>query len=135
VACPFGIGLRREGEEYAALPFEAWDYRPPYLPEGMSFQMSVSSGQLGEPLVFFLPWLTAPAWPAPEHPNGARRVTSLEITLVDQVLESETISAVSGIGLASFRTGAAYFMDVELDGAEAGDTLDLHPGVPLLIRW
>ena len=134
-ACPFGIGLRRKGEGDAALPFETWDYRPPYLPEDMSFQMGVSSVQLGEPLVFFLPWLSAPAWPAPEHGNGARRVTRLEIVLEEQALNSETISAVSEIGLASFRTGADFFLDVELDEAKAGGSLDLRPDVPLRIRW
>jgi len=134
-SCPFGIGLRRKGEQDVVLPFETWAYRPPYLPEGMSFQMSASSDQLGEPLVFFLPWLSAPAWPAPDHGNGARRVTGLEIVLEEQVLDSETISAFSGIDLVSFRTGAAYFMDVELDRAESGHSLDLRPGVPLRIRW
>jgi hypothetical protein len=134
-ACPFGIGLRRKGELDAALPFESWDYRPPYLPEGLSFQMSVSSEQLGEPLVFYLPWLSAPVWPAPEHRNGARRVTRLEIVLEEQTLDSETISAISETGLASFRTGAEFFMDVELDEAGAGGSLDLRPDVPLRIRW
>jgi hypothetical protein len=134
-ACPFGIGLRRKGEGDAGLPFETWDYRPPYLPEGMSIEMSVSSEQIGEPLLFFLPWLSEPAWPAPEHRNGARRVTGLEMVLEEQGLNSGTLSAISETGLASFRNGADYFMDVELDEARTGNVLDLRPEVPLQIKW
>lgn len=102
-ACPFGIGLRKKGDVDPRLPFETWDYRPPYLPEGLSFQMGANSLELGEPLVFPLPWLSAPSWPPSDHPNGARLVTELEIVLEEEALGSQTLTGVTGAGVASFR--------------------------------
>jgi hypothetical protein len=134
-ACPFGLGLRRNGEAEVVLPFETWDYRPPYLPEGVSFQMGGSSERLEEPLVFFLPWLTGPAWPSSEHPNGARRVTGLQMVLTEGAVESETARALSEVGIASFLSGTDFFLDVELDEGQSGRSLDLRPKVPLRLKW
>jgi hypothetical protein len=134
-ACPFGIGLRSSGEGEARLPFESWEYRPPYLPNGMSFQMGVSSEDLSEPLVFFLPWLSAPTWPVPEHPNGASRITRVELMIEGEPQDSEPISALSTAGIASFRSHDEYFMEVELDEGRSDQSLDLRPEVPLRISW
>ncbi|NNM05311.1 MAG: hypothetical protein HKO65_09425 [Gemmatimonadetes bacterium] len=134
-ACPFGLGLRGVGTETPELPFPTWDYRPPYLPEGMSFQMGSSSEVLTEPLVFFLPWLSGPAWTPQEHPNGARRVTKITMILDQSALNSPTVSALSDAGIASFQEGNEYFMDVELDGAGSGKGLDLRPDIPIRLRW
>lgn len=134
-ACPFGIGLRMTGDGQSPVPFETWEYRPPYLPDGLSFQMSVNSENLGEPLVFVLPWLSGPSRPPSNHSNGARRVTELEIVMEGGVTESETLTEISGAGVASFRFGPEYFMDLELDGGQSGESLDLRPEIPLRIRW
>lgn len=134
-ACPFGIGLRGEGEETVSLPFETWEYRPPYLPEDLSFRMAESSEDLGEPLVFFLPWLSGPSRPPGDHPNGAKEVTGLEITLTGRALDSPAVSALSRNGIASFIRGPEYLMDVELDGGRSEKTLDLRPALALRLRW
>lgn len=134
-ACPFGIGLRKTGDEDPRLPFETWEYRPPYLPAGLSFQMGVNSMEVGEPLLFFMPWLSAPSRPSSEHPNGAGRVTGLEILLGEDALESPTLIELSRAGVASFRSGLDYFMDVELDGGQSGQDLDLRPEIPARLRW
>jgi hypothetical protein len=133
--CPFGIGLRPEAEGEANLPFDTWEYRPPYLPEGLFFMMGANSTQLSEPLTFFMPWLRGPGIPPQSHPNGAKRVTRLELVMKEEVPESETLSALSRAGVASFIAGPAYLMKVELDEGRAGRALDLRPEVPLLIQW
>ena len=97
--------------------------------------MGSNSEELAEPLVFFLPWLSGPAWPPQEHPNGARRVNKIQIILGDSALNSPTVSALSDAGIASFEAGSEYFMDVELDGAGSGGRLDLRPGIPVRLRW
>ncbi len=134
-ACPFGIGMRGSADGSVHLPFDTWDYRPPYLPEGIAFRMAVSSENLDEPLVFFLPWLSSPTWPVPEHPNGAKRITRVEISIEGEPRESETISAISAAGILSFRSHNEHFMEVELDGGRSGQSLDLRPEVPLRISW
>jgi hypothetical protein len=134
-ACPFGLGLRRTAEAMPEFPFDTWHYSPPYLPEGTSFQMASTSETLSQPLVFYLPWVSAPALPRSEHPNGARRVTRLELFLVDGAERSPTLSALSAAGLVMARSGGVYRMTVELDHCESGESLDLRPEIPLRIEW
>jgi hypothetical protein len=133
-ACPFGLGLRRAGEESPAFAFDTWDYSPPYLPEGMSFQMASSSEALKEPLVFYLPWVVGSIDPGPGHSNGARKVTGLEILLPWATSGSKTVQAVSQTDLVSFREGEGFQMVVELDDGNAGKSLDLRPDIPLRIQ-
>ena len=97
--------------------------------------MSLSSVELGEPLVFLLPWLSGPSWSFAEHPNGAQQVSGLEIVLANGGPESETLAALSEASVASFHSGSEYFMDLELDGGRLGKTLDLRPELPLRLRW
>ena len=73
--------------------------------------MGMNSVQRTEPLAFLLPWLSGRSSPPGKHPKGARRVTKLEIVLLDDPSESETLSALSEASVASFRSGPAYFMD------------------------
>jgi hypothetical protein len=134
-ACPFGIGLRGTGPIEAGLSFPTWEYTPPYLPEGLSFRMGVNSELSEEPLVFLLPWLSGPAWSAPDHPNQARSVTRLSVILGRDTGQSEVLSALSEAGVASFRPGSAPMMVVELDEGRAGQALDLRPELPLRIAW
>ncbi len=134
-ACPFGLGLRRTDEAMPELPFDTWDYSPPYLPAGAAFQMAVTSETLSEPLVFYLPWVSAPALPGPKHPNGARRVTRLELSLVDGAERSPTLSPLSAAGLLTARSGGAYLAVIELDHGGSGESLDLRPEIPLRVEW
>ena len=97
--------------------------------------MGANSENLGEPLVFFLPWLSSPAWPIPEHPNGAKRITRVEIMVEGEPQDSETISALSAAGIVSFRSHGEYFMELELDGGRSGQSLDLRPEVPVRVSW
>lgn len=58
-ASPFGISLRGT----APLPFEVWQYRPVYLPDGMSIPIAMDSEHPGHPLIFRSPGDSRPdAW-------------------------------------------------------------------------
>lgn len=48
-ASPFGIGLR------GRLPFPTWDYRPPYLPEGVAIPVALGSEDPRQPFLFRSP--------------------------------------------------------------------------------
>jgi hypothetical protein len=134
-ACPFGIGLRNAEGTQARVPFATWEYKPPYLPEGYAIRMAETSEDLQEPLVFFLPWVSAPVLEAPRHPNGARRVTGLHLGLESEEPKSSVLAALQENGVASFTPDGAFLMDLELDGGAAGQSLDLRPLAPLRIRW
>lgn len=134
-ACPFGIGLRGSAADGPSVPFPTWEYKPPYLPDGLSLRMGVNSENLEEPLVFLLPWLSGPAWPAPDHRNEARSVTRLSLVLPGESWESEILSALSKAGVAAFHPGPEPMMEVELDEGRSSRAADLRPALPLRITW
>jgi hypothetical protein len=49
-ASPFGIALRIAPAD--PLPFESWDYRPPYLPAGLAIPVAVDSDDPRQPFLF-----------------------------------------------------------------------------------
>jgi hypothetical protein len=135
VACPFGIALRGQEGPVTPLPFETWEYRPPYVPEGTFIPVGENSENLREPLLFLLPWRTEAGWEMPDHPNGARRVTRLSIVLEEGASESQVLTAVKAAGLAEVAIESAHLMEVELDGGHSGKILDLQPEIPLRMKW
>ncbi|MCR6631979.1 MAG: VOC family protein [Magnetospirillum sp.] len=60
-ASPFGIGLR------GRLPFPTWEYRPPYLPDGMAIPVALGSEDPRQPFLF-----RSPAEARPEHWDDGR---------------------------------------------------------------
>ncbi|MBC7906955.1 MAG: VOC family protein [Rhodospirillaceae bacterium] len=80
-ACPFGIGLR------GRLPFPCWDYRPPFLPDGMSMSVALASDDPRQPFLFRSPGDARPdAWPDGMAGNrqlaaGLAEITGLHLDL------------------------------------------------------
>jgi hypothetical protein len=140
-ANPFGIGLRSAdgGADLppgADLPFETWEYTPPYLPSGLVLPVGVNSERLDEPFLFFLPWSRGPAWDAPGHPNGTRVITGVSLVLAEgEGSSSPELSALSRLGVVELERGPEPLMRIELDGRTRGGRVDLRPAVPLLVRW
>jgi len=133
-ASPFGFGLRSPMEPVPDPPFETWDYRPAYVPKGVALAMAANSEELDEPLIFVLPWSRGATWEMPDHPNGARRLTRLGLSL-GHASRSKVMSAFLGLGLVSLEDGAANLLRVELDRRVQGGQLDLRPHLPLLLEW
>ncbi|WP_085906995.1 VOC family protein [Kiloniella majae] len=78
---PFGIALRSE------MPFDTWDYRPPYLPQGMSIPVTTTSLDARQPFIF-----TSPGGQRPDHwreprplqqkaPIGCHTITSISLSV------------------------------------------------------
>lgn len=134
-AWPFGVGLRRTSGSPDGLPFPTWAYAPAYVPAGTTIPVGRNSENLGEPLIFLLPWKTEPGWKAAAHPNGARRVTRAELVLVDSAEPSEVLRSLRDLGVVEIAGGPSFLMEVELDGGGSGRRLDLRPEVPLVLVW
>jgi len=134
-ALPFGFGLRYAAGAAVPLPFATWDYRPPYLPTGVAMPMGANSGNLKEPLLFVLPWKSGPGHDCPMHPNGARRVTKVLLTMPAAADPSAELSAFIALGLVSVEGGPAPLLEVELDGCTSGTVLDMRTAMPLIVRW
>jgi len=133
-ASPFGFGLRSTQDPVPPLPFDTWDYMPPYLPRGSAFRMAANSKVLNEPLIFLLPWSRAPSWDVPDHPCGARRITKVRFGPCSDA-PSAVIQGFLDLGLVSCTKTHGPLLQVQLDDGIKGDRCDLRPGLPLVVDW
>lgn len=82
--CPFGIAVRGD---LASAGVPTWDYRPPYLPAGMSIPVATDSDDPMQPMLFVSPGREAPLdWPearrgALQSAAGFGPVLSVELAL------------------------------------------------------
>jgi hypothetical protein len=141
VALPFGVGFRPKAASETILPFQSWEYRPPYLPAPLAIHMAENSEIATEPLLFFLsfgrrPDIADPARRQPrDHPAGVRTVTRL-------VVKGKELQAASDIAIATMQacqllhlaSGNENLLEVEFDCAKQARTIDLRPALPLLVR-
>jgi hypothetical protein len=80
-ACPFGIGLR------GGLPFPFWEYRAPFLPEGMTMPVALASEDPRQPFLFRSPGDARPdAWTNGlagnrQNPVGLSEITGLHLDI------------------------------------------------------
>jgi len=135
-AFPFGFGFRRAADVESRIPFDTWEFRAPYLPAGSAIPTGNNSDRLAEPLLFVLPWKSGPGYECPIHPNGARRVTNVSLTMGKVDAPSAEFKAFCALGLVDVHVaeGAVPLLEVELDNFGARTSLDMRPAVPLVIR-
>lgn len=140
-SCPFGICFRPAGESRDSLPFSTWDYKPLYLPEGMSIPIAANSDRRQEPLIF-VSWAgrRPDAYPEGQQPPmdhriGCREVTSLRVTLPLRESHSPELRKVHDLGLIGIRAGDEYCVEVRCDGGRAQQEARLAPELPLHLRW
>ncbi len=125
-ASPLGIALRGFGPR-APLPFETWDYHPPYRPGGRKvLPIAAFSDDLAQPLVFGSPGDLRPdQWPeerqsARQRALGLREIETVEIMLPDSVAPAEALQALADQGLLKLSSGPAQGIILTLsheDGA------------------
>jgi hypothetical protein len=140
---PFGIAFRpRSGQSAPSTtwPFATWAYRPPYLPRDL--EISVASNMVSaEPLVFVIPFGGRQDSLPPEqrqpldHAIGFREITSVRITVPDGRTLSDAVRELHESGLIAFRGGDDHLAEIEFDKGQAGQVIDMRPGLPLQLRW
>jgi hypothetical protein len=139
-ASPFGICLRSSDGETAALPFETWSHRPPYLPTGIEIAVAASTSP-GEPMLFAISFGGQPDAAPPdrrepiEHPLGVREITDVRVTLTGDGPFTPSLHAAQQLGIASFVRDRDHLMEVTFDNASRGEAADLRPRLPLTLRW
>lgn len=136
-ACPFGIALRPDDPADAEEPppFPTWAYHAPYLPAQVSIGIALAT-PLTEPEFLYMNFATSPQSKAREpleHPLGVREITHVRIASPAQS-QSQAAKTVAALGLASFTDGD-YVTELFFDHASKGQTADLRPGLPLILRW
>ena len=98
-ACPFGIAVRGD---LAGAGVPTWDYRPPYLPEGMAIPVARASDDPALPMVFVSPGHQSPAdWPEArrgqlQRSAGFGKVRSVELGLPARAASAPLLRALDG---------------------------------------
>ena len=161
--CPFGVCLRpQKDSEHSALerrqndrrqhhqpeieasegpPFPFWHYRPPYLPSTLSITVAHNTGNLAEPMLFYLAFgqrpdqLPAAKHQPLEHASPLREVTRLALTLPPVQQPSEALQVLLDQHLVSLEAGSGYRMTLGFDGERSGQQMAFTPELPLVLSW
>jgi len=126
-ACPFGLALRGE-----ALPCPAWDYRPAYLPEGVSIPVAAFSDDLVQPLVFLSPGRHRPdQWEdgragRRQQAAGLKEIAAVELILPQTADPSPELEAFARGNWLTVRRGG--------DSPQVILTLTRGAGAPLRLQ-
>jgi hypothetical protein len=141
-ASPFGVCLRPTQRGVDDVPFPAWGYRPPYLPDPLVIQMGANSAVVTEPLLFFMSFGRRPDSGEPsrrqplEHAAGLRAITRARFTGPRDWGNSIAMSAVEHECLClRFVPGDEDLVEVGFDEEKEGRSADFRPNLPLIMRW
>lgn len=133
---PFGIVLRSSSAE---LPFDGWEYKPNYLPEGVSFLVGNNAEILNEPIFFRMPFGKMPGSKKKTQPfqnnSGFTKVTSLCVKMPQTSPESPIIKTLGDVDTISFKESDSHVMEVGFDGEHRGKSKDFRPELPLIVKW
>lgn len=140
-ACPFGICLRPTAESSGVIPFEYWEYSPPYLPEDLYIAVGNNSNIVAEPMLFQTPFGKRPDQQPIEkrqpfvHPIGLQELTRVELVSPIADKPSRELRSVLDSDQLQLRLGDTYWIKLGFDGESQGKQIDLRSELPLIIRW
>ena len=139
--CPFGICIRPTGADPAALPFDTWAYRPPYLPAALSIPVATNAGMLHEPFIFAIAFGGRPDAAPPErrqpidHPAGLREVTKVTLSLPPFGAFSPALRYLVDSGIVDIQPAAKAAIALEFDHVAARKSASFAPRLPLTFHW
>ena len=142
---PFGVAFRSTTEPGDStplkLPFDAWPFRPPYLPDHLHIDVAQNDAYPSEPMLFTIPFGSRPDAAPPDrrqpldHPLGLTEITAVNITVSHAASLSPATQAVAKLGLIAFETGPAHLAEIVFDDGQQGQSTDFRPALPLIFRW
>jgi len=108
-ACPFGIAVRKHGTE-SQLPFDIWEYVPPYRPAGTIIPVAVASDDPRQPLLFCSPgglrpdsWTDGQAGER-QRAAGLTEIKGVRISFPMGIRPDAALTSLAECGLISLRT-------------------------------
>jgi hypothetical protein len=123
----FGFASSDSGE----VPFETWEYRPPYMPDGAALRIGTNSERLDEPMIFVVPSL--PTKPTAGTSETLRRVTQVELGSSASASSSSALQRFLELELVTVSSDVDG-MRITIDAGREGRQVDLHPTLPLHLR-
>ena len=136
-ASPFAVIIRPGDDEDAPPPFPSWAYHPPYLPPHLAIHVAEGT-PLSEPAFFYLGFARGAAQmqaPPRAHGLGVRGISAVEIGRPRAAPPSAAAQFVQDAGLVQFVESERHRMTITFDDAPRGEAADLHPDLPLVLRW
>jgi hypothetical protein len=125
-SAPIGIAVRSNVEP---LPFETWDYRPDYLPDGVNIPMSIpvalGSEDGRQPLIFAPPMGARPdQWTGDRAvPINTAVLTAVEVLLPVGIEPSASLAQLETLGLVALSLGQMQWgLTLILDEGDAFPT-------------
>ncbi|MFA7430003.1 MAG: hypothetical protein WCZ23_07590 [Rhodospirillaceae bacterium] len=105
-ACPFGICLTRDTEP-EALPFDTWDYIPPFLPPDMTIPVAVASQDPAQPFVFLPPTI---GQPVTQYQDGLGGIIGLHLDCPPGFKPADDLRTLAELGVLTLGTGSTWHM-------------------------
>ena len=131
-ASPFAIVVSRTTESYDD-PFPGWRYYPKYFSGEHYFHVGNNSDVLEEPLCICIPVMPPATANQPLSPEPFTDVTGLHVSVpVDR--PSTVLETVARCDRVTLTLGEPHHMEIVFNAAEAGQSKDLRPDLPLVIR-
>lgn len=137
--CSIGFCFRPAQQQTADVPFEGWEYRPPYLPSPLCIHIASNVDVLTEPMLCYLAFAqraersaTAKRQPL-EQPAGLREITRAELISPHTDSLSPSLRGLVEAGLIRLRRGKQYLVELGFDGESQGKRTDCRPELPLVV--
>ncbi|HEY5713371.1 MAG TPA: VOC family protein [Allosphingosinicella sp.] len=143
---PFGIGFSRTAATPTPFPFETWGVAASWMSAGSTMEILSPRGSPTVTL-FVTPQpvdaaanraTIAAGGAAAEpflHPNGARRLTGVQVSAPTRAGLPPSSTFVNLSGAAQLLVGTEWLMELELDHGGQNQSVDLRPRMPLVIRY
>jgi hypothetical protein len=145
--CPIGIGLHRVGPS-TPLPFPTWSIAPDWMPAGTAIEILTARDDTKSPSFFIEPPILAvkeeanykidkndPKHASFQHPLGVERVTEIKIVRPKPYQPVAAFTYLEKAEIFKSGEGTEWAVEITFDAARKGQTKDLRPDLPLIIRY
>jgi len=130
---PFGLVFRATQEADVG-SFPGFPYQPLYFDKGQFFVVGSNADILSEPTCVLMPSNLPKRPPQDFSPAPFEHVTSVCVSTPATTM-SPALARSSEVDRVNIRTGRDHLMEVEFGGGKNGESCDLRPELPLVIRW
>jgi len=132
-ASPFGLVVRRIAD-MADDPFHGWYYYPEYFSDDGYFLVGENSDVLQEPLCICMPMMPSAPAGQPLSPAPFTELTEVSIS-VPVERPSQVLEFIAQCNRLTLIPGQSHCLDIVFNDAKDGQSRDLRPDLPLVIRW
>jgi hypothetical protein len=115
-------------------PFQAWEYRPVYLPDQLA--MHIGNASVEEPMWVYLSFTRRADCDLEfiEHPIGIPEKAGSTLTTIAPLSSPGSQTVVQG-GVLSARTGSDHLLEIHFDGERRKEKVDFRPQMPIVFRF